>query len=374
MAWLSRVLVVNAGSSSLKVSVLDEDDVIVTTLEVRDWDGEDTSALGRVTDCAGPIDVVGHRVVHGGPDLREPVVLDATTEAVIESLTPLAPLHQARALAGIRAARQVCKSIPAVACFDTAFHATLPVAAATYALPLEWRRLGVRRYGFHGLSHAWASRRAAAMLERPIEGLRMVSAHLGAGASLCAVAGGVSIDTTMGFTPLEGLVMATRAGSVDPGALLWLQREHGISAREIEAGLEEASGLLGLFGGSGDMRDVEAGVDRGDDDARLAYDVYLHRLRSSIGAMAASLEGLDVLVFTGGTGEHSARVRADACSGLAHLGVGLDQSRNTAAVPDADVSGRNASVATLVIAAREDRQIAREARQVLSGFSQAHHS
>jgi acetate kinase len=372
MARLSRILVVNAGSSSLKISVLEEGDkgdAVVAARKVDDWDGEDTSELGRLADSAGHIDAVGHRVVHGGPDLRVPILLDATTEASIETLIPLAPLHQRRALAGVRAARRVFGSIPAVACFDTAFHATLPAAAATYALPAAWRRLGVRRYGFHGLSHAWVSRRAAEMLGRPVEDLRVVSAHLGAGASLCATAGGVSVDTTMGFTPLEGLVMATRAGSVDPGALLWLQHEHGISAREIQAGLEEESGLLGLSGGSGDMRDVEAGLDRGDEAARLAYDVYLHRLRTSIGAMVASLEGLDVLVFTGGTGEHSARVRADACAGLAHIGVGLSLSLNTAAAPDVNVSQTDAPVATLVIASREDLEIAAETRRVLTGKS-----
>jgi acetate kinase len=336
----------------------------VEATEIEAWDGLDLSALERVADRVGQIDAVGHRVVHGGPDLRGPVVLDAATEAAIEGLTPLAPLHQPRALAGIRAAARALPAVPAVACFDTSFHATLPAAAATYALPLAWRRLGVRRYGFHGLSHEWASRRAAEMLDR--EDLRVVTAHLGAGASLCAVAGGTSIDTTMGFTPLDGLVMATRAGSVDPGALLWLLREQHVSVLEMEDALEQRSGLIALAG-SGDMRAVEAGHARGEDDARLAYDVYVHRLRSSIGAMAASLGGLDALVFTGGVGEHSWRVRADACSGLRHLGLVLDTTANRAADTDADVTGPGASAMTLVVTSREDRQIAKETRRLTSG-------
>jgi acetate kinase len=254
-----------------------------------------------------------------------------------------------------------------VACFDTAFHTTLPAAASTYALPLAWRTLGVRRYGFHGLSHEWASRRAADLLGRPVEELRLVTAHLGAGASLCAVWGGSSVDTTMGFTPLDGLVMATRSGTVDPGALLWLQRSAGLSAVEIEAGLEHDSGLLGLSGISGDLRDVEAAVGRGDGNAQLARDVYVHRLRGSVAAMVAALGGLDALVFTGGVGEHAAGVRADVCAGLLHLGLRVDPRANLAAAGDADVSDAAAVAATLVVTAREDLQIARQTRQLLTG-------
>jgi acetate kinase len=364
---MSLVLVVNAGSSSLKLSVLDDEDAVLAADDVNEWDGQDTSALARLIEPFGPLDAVGHRVVHGGPDLRGPVVVDADTEAAIAALTPLAPLHQPRALAGIRAAAALLPGVPAVACFDTAFHSTLPAAASTYALPLAWRQLGVRRYGFHGLSHAWASRRAAELLERPVEELRLVTAHLGAGASLCAVAGGTSVDTTMGFTPLEGLVMATRAGSVDPGALLWLQREHGLSASDLEAALEQQSGLVGLFGPPGDMRDVEAGLARGGADARLAFDVYVHRLRSSIASMTSSLGGLDALVFTGGVGEHSPQVRAAACASLAYLGVALDTTANESATADANVGHPDATAKTLVVTAREDRQIAAETRSVVGG-------
>jgi acetate kinase len=360
---VSLVLVVNAGSSSLKVSVVDESDAVVQASEIENWDGADTSVVEQAARH-GRIDAVGHRVVHGGADLRGATVLDAATVAAIEALTPLAPLHQPRSVAGIRAAARALPGVPAVACFDTAFHATLPEAATTYALPLTWRRLGVRRYGFHGLSHAWASGRAAAMLGRA--DLRLVTAHLGAGASLCAVAGGRSVDTTMGLTPLEGLVMETRAGSVDPGALLWLQREHGVSAHEMEVALEQESGLTALFG-SGDMRELEAGLLRNDVSARLAYDVYVHRLRSSIGAMTASLGGLDALVFTGGVGEHSSRVRADTCSGFEHLGLSVDAAVNQAAHGDASIGCADASAATLVVTSREDLQIACETRRALAG-------
>src|SRR5581483_5807317 len=286
--------------------------------------------------------------------------------ATIEALTPLAPLHQPRALAGIRAATALLPGVPAVACFDTAFHATLPAAAATYALPPAWRELGVRRYGFHGLSHEWASRRAAELLGRPVEELRLVTAHLGAGASLCAVAGGKSVDTTMGFTPLDGLVMATRAGSVDPGVLTWVQRRDGLDAADVEQQLDRASGLRGISGRSGDLRDVTAAADAGDDRARLALDVMLHRLATSIGAMAVAAGGLDALVFTGGIGEHSAPVRRATADRLAFLGVALGPGNEADPPPvDTDVAAPGAAVRTLVVRSREDLQMAREARALL---------
>ncbi len=245
--------------------------------------------------------------MHGGDRFRTAVRLDDDTLAALRELTLLAPLHQPKSLAAIEAVSAAFPDVPAVACFDTAFHATLPAAASTYALPRAWReRYGVRRFGFHGLSHAYASRQAAGAR-------RVVTCHLGAGASLCAVLDGRSVDTTMGFTPLEGLVMATRSGSVDPGLLLWLQQHEGLSVDQMADALEHSSGLLGLAG-TADMRTV---VERSDDDARLAFDVYVHRLRAGIGAMAASLGGLDALVFTGGVGERSAEVREAACDGLA---------------------------------------------------------
>jgi acetate kinase len=243
--------------------------------------------------------------------------------------------------------------VSAVACFDTAFHATLPAAAATYALPRAWReRFGLRRYGFHGLSHAYASRRAGAE--------RVVSCHLGAGASLAAVHDGVCVDTTMGFTPMEGLVMATRAGNVDPGLVLWLLR-HDVDADALEQGLDTEGGLRGLAGDA-DMRAV---LEREDAEARLAIDVYLHRLRAGIAAMAAALGGLDALVFTGGVGEGAARVRAGAADGLGFLGVELDAQANATATADAEIGASGAPVRMLVVTAREDLEIARQVRALL---------
>ena len=368
MEPVTRVLVVNTGSSSLKVAVIDDTDDVVARAHVQDWDGHDTSPIHEVVSRAGGIDAIGHRIVHGGTDLRDPTPIDAATEAAIEALIPLAPLHQPSGLAGVRAARQACPDVPAIACFDTAFHATMPPAATTYAVPTAWTTdLGIRRYGFHGLSHAWASRRAATIVARPPPSLKIVVAHLGAGASLCAVAGGRSVDTTMGFTPLEGLVMATRSGTVDPGVILWLQRDRGWSIDEIDDALQHRSGLLGLSGRSGDMREIIRRRAAGDPQAALAFAVYVHRLRAGIAAMTASLGGLDVLVFTGGVGEHSAEVRSATAEGLGFLGVGIDEDANTREVSgdaDADITAGPAT-RTLVIAAREDLEIATEVRAVV---------
>ena len=259
--------------------------------------------------------------------------------------------------------------VPAVACFDTAFHAGMPAAAATYALPRPWNeRFALRRYGFHGLSHAYASRRAAELLEEEPERLRLVTCHLGAGSSLAAVHGGHSVDTTMGFTPLEGLVMATRCGSVDPGLIVWLLQHGGLSLEEVATGLESRSGLSGLAdlpSGSGDMRKVRVAADEGEPGARLAVDVHAHRLRREIAAMATAMNGLDALVFTGGIGEHQPAVRAEAAAGLAFLGVVIDLARNDATSADGEITAAGATVRTLVVTAREDVEIARQARAVL---------
>jgi acetate kinase len=324
----------------------------------------------------GGVGVVGHRVVHGGSRFAAPVLIDDAVLAGISDLTDLAPLHQPRALAGIAATASALPGVPAVACFDTAFHAGLPPAAATYALPLAWtRRFGLRRFGFHGLSHAYAAGRAAQLVGGGDAGrLRVVTCHLGAGSSLAAVKGGKCVDTTMGFTPLEGLVMATRSGNVDPGLLIWLQQHGGLSLAEVSDGVEFRAGLAGLAGlpgGSGDMRDVRLAAGRGDPQARLALNVHAHRLRGQIAAMAAAMDGLDALVFTGGIGEHQPEARAEAADGLSFLGVALDADRNAAAQPDCDVSAPGATVRTLVIAAREDIEIARQSRAVLAheGFA-----
>jgi acetate kinase len=363
---MSPVLVVNAGSTSLKLSVLDDADTLVGACEVDPWDGSPNNAefAAFLADKGNGV-VVGHRVVHGGSRFRSAVLIDASVIASIRELTDLAPLHQPRALAGIEAARRMLPDAPAVACFDTAFHAHLPEAAAKYALPAEWNsRFGLRRYGFHGLSHSYAGRQAARLLGRAEADLRSVTCHLGGGASLAAIQGGRSVDTTMGFTPLEGLVMATRSGSVDPGLLMWLLQHTDLKVDDLSRGLEQASGLAGLTGGSGDMRDVRAAAEAGSATAQLAIEVYLHRLRREIAAMAAAMNGLDALVFTGGIGENAPWLRAAAADGLGFLGVRLDQSRN-GATADAEIGDPTAAVRVLVVTAREDLEIARQVREVL---------
>jgi acetate kinase len=361
------ILVVNAGSSSCKLRLLGPDDAVLETVDLPAIEGSDAEVVAEaIAGWAAPA-AVGHRVVHGGTRFVAPVVLDEATIRAIDALSPLAPLHQPRSVAAISAVRAVLPDADHVAAFDTAFHATLPDAASTYAIPAAWRELGVRRYGFHGLSHAYASRRAAALCGREGDAsFRVVTCHLGAGASLAAVRGGQSVDTTMGFTPLDGLVMATRSGSIDPGIVTWLVTEHGVSAADVADGLEHRSGLVGLAG-TDDMRAVLDRAATSDGEALLALDVYVHRLRASISAMAASLGGLDSLVFTGGVGERSARVRALTAEGLGFLGIALDRRANETATgaTEAEVGGSDAPVRSFVVPAREDTEIARQVRELI---------
>lgn len=328
------ILVVNAGSTSLKLSL------------VR---GEDAAEpVGSLESLPEGIAAVGHRVVHGGARFREPVVVGGDVREAIRELSSLAPLHNAPALAALDEARRALPDVPHVAVFDTAFHATIPVEAATYAVPRRWREeWGVRRYGFHGLSVAWAAERV------PVS--RLVVCHLGGGCSVTAVLDGRSVDTTMGFSPLEGVPMATRSGSVDPGALLYLLRERGLSLEELDRALEHESGLVAL-GGTDDVRRLEG---------TLALRVYVHRIAAAVAAMAASLGGLDALVFTAGVGERSPSVRGRVCARLEFLGVRLDREANEAAQPDADISAADSSVPVVVLAAREDLVVARAVRSLL---------
>jgi acetate kinase len=337
-----RVLVVNPGSSTVKTSLVEG---------------------GRTAeDDGGPYDAIGVRFVHGGPDHTAPVLVDDAVLAALEGVSDLAPLHNPPALQAARDLLDAHPGVPLVACFDTTFHATIPAAASTYALPREWNeRWGLRRYGFHGLSHAWASRRAAEIVGRPLEDLRMVTCHLGGGASLCAVRGGRSVDTTMGFTPLEGLVMQTRSGSVDPGLVMHLLLREGVAADELYDTLDRESGLKGLSGTSGDFREVRRAREAGDEAAELAFDVYVHRLVREAGAMAAAAGGLDLLVFTGGVGEHAPDLRRAVSVGLAHLGVRIDEERNLAADGDAAIGD-----GVVVVEAREDLEIERQVRSVLA--------
>jgi acetate kinase len=342
-----RVLVVSASSDSLKVDLVDG--------------GRAVASYEGLPADPPAVDAVGHRIVHGGPDFTEPVLVDAGIERRLRHLAELAPLHQVKSLRGLEAAQRLLPGVPHVACFDTAFHATLPPAAYIYALPRTWReRWGVRRYGFHGLSHAWATRRARQLVPAA---RRVVTCHLGAGASLAAVLDGRSVDTTMGFTPLDGLVMATRCGAVDPGLLLWIEEHEGLPPHEIAHSLEHCSGLLGLAG-TADLREI---LRRPDPDARLALEVYLHHLTASIAAMTASLGGLDCVVFTGSIGEHAAQIREQAAGRLSYLGVRVDQELNASAEPDADISAADAAARTLVVASREDLEIADGVERLLGG-------
>jgi acetate kinase len=362
-----RLLVVNAGSSSLKLSVLDHDGAPAAARTVERWQGEgDIDPVAAFLANHGPVDAVGHRVVHGGPRYAGPVVLAPDVVDYLWSIAHLAPLHEPRALHGVRTVVELLPDAPQVACFDTTFHAPLPPAARTYALPREWtERWQLRRYGFHGLSHAHAVRRAAQLLDRDAAGLRIVSCHLGAGASLAAVRGGVSVDTTMGFTPLAGLVMNTRPGTLDPGLVLWLLEHGSVPLAELTDVLEHSSGLRGMTGTSGDLREVLAGREAGDPDCALAFDVYLHRLVREIAAMTAAAGGLDLLVFTGGVGEHGWQVREEVGRRLGFLGVTLDDVRNRATTTDGGIASDGAAVQAVVVTSREDLEIRRQVLDVL---------
>jgi len=361
-----RVLVANAGSSSLKLRLLGADDTLIAKRDLDLSGGElDRDLVTAAVTELGEADAVGHRIVHGGPRFTAPTRPDRSVVAALRELTDLAPLHQLRSLEALDAVSLVLPHLPAVACFDTAFHAAMPAAAVTYALPAAWReRWPLRRYGFHGLSHSYVARRVPELLGDPIGELRIVSCHLGAGASLCAIRGPRSIDTTMGFTPLEGLVMATRSGTVDPGLVLWLLQRGRLDPGELAHGLEHDSGLRGLAG-SADMREVLARTEEGDDKATLALDVYVHRLRAGIVSMAVALDGVDAIVFTGGVGERAPALRARTAAGLGLLGAAVDGERNASATGDAEIGAPGAKVRTLVVSAREDLEIAAEVRKLL---------
>ncbi|WP_331772409.1 acetate/propionate family kinase (plasmid) [Embleya sp. NBC_00888] len=361
-----RVLVVNAGSSSLKLSVVEPDDTIACTSNLSCADTIPSEAIAEFVRAAGTVDAVGHRIVHGGAEFTGPARLDPRVYARIAALRPLAPLHQGRAIAGIDAIGELCPELPAVACFDTAFHHTLPAEASTYALPEAWRaEWGLRRYGFHGLSHAYAGARACELAGLEPSSARVVSCHLGAGASLAAVRGGICVDTTMGFTPTEGLVMATRAGDLDPGMLVWLLR-NGLELDELERVLEHEAGLSALAGHGGDMRAIRTDAEAGDPRARLARGIYAYRVRTRIAAMAAAMGGLDVLVFTGGVGEHDDTLRADVVADLRFLGVRVNLEANARTRADAEIGEAGAQVRTVVVTAGEDVWIARETRETAS--------
>ncbi|MCU0526660.1 MAG: acetate kinase [Elainella sp. Prado103] len=318
-----------------------------------------------VLDTAADIEAVGHRVVHGGSDYQSSVKITSEVKATIGKLANLAPVHNPINLEGIEAIEQILGSVPQVAVFDTAFHARMPEAAAIYPLPYEWVDQGIRRYGFHGTSHQYCAQRAAQLLDRPLESLRLVTCHLGNGCSLAAVAGGYSIDTTMGFTPLDGLMMGSRSGAVDPSILLYLMREKGYTAEQLEQVLNRESGLLGVSGVSNDLRSVLAAITTGNSRAELALNLYIHRLRQCMGSMIASLGGVDAIVFTAGVGENAPEVRAGACAAFAFLGIQLDPERNAASPRDQVISHPESAIPILIVHTQEDWMIACQAWQLL---------
>jgi acetate kinase len=348
---VGSVLVVNAGSTSLKLRVVGENGV-----------AHDVSSFERASE--DELEAVAHRVVHGGPRFREPVLIDEEIRREILALEPLAPLHNAPALRAIAEAETAFPDLPHIAVFDTAFHETIPAEASVYAIPARWREeFGVRRYGFHGLSVEWSVERASALLGRT--GLRLVVCHLGGGCSVTAVADGRSVDTTMGFSPLEGVPMNTRSGSIDPGAIVYLLRERGVDLDALDHALNFDSGIEGLGGGSRGSRELEDAAEAGDPAATLAYAVFEHRVAGAVAAMAAAAGGIDAVVFTAGIGEGSARVRERVCARLSFLGVELDRTANSGEALDRDIAGSDSPVRVLVVRAREELVAARAARRVL---------
>jgi acetate kinase len=363
------VLVLNSGSSSVKYAVLEPDtgDTAADGIVERIGEGEvpDHAAAMRVvfdelSDRMDGVTAVGHRVVHGGPDLYEPTLVDDEVIAKLEELAPLAPLHNPPAVLGIRVAREALPGLPHVAVFDTAFFHDLPPAVATYAIDRDvarqWR---IRRYGFHGISHQYVSEQAAQFLGKAVESLNQIVLHLGNGASASAIAAGKPVETSMGLTPMEGLVMGTRSGDVDPGIVTYLARTAGMSVADIETMLNKRSGVLGL-GGSIDFRELHKSIESGDAAAQLAYDVYIHRLRKYIGAYLAVLGDTDVITFTAGVGENDAAVRRDVLAGLAGLGIEIDDNLNESGDKVARrISGNTSGVTVLVVPTNEELAIAR---------------
>ncbi len=384
------VLVLNTGSSSLKYRVIDADDGVVHASGAVERVGETSGRLVHRVGAAthhldldvpdhgaafeavldafashGPdldelgLRAVGHRVVHGGSRFTGPVLVTDEVLAQVRDLAPLAPLHNRADVEGLQVARRRFPSLPHVAVFDTAFHQSLPAAAHTYAVPSAWREAGVRRYGFHGTSCAFVSRAAAGMLDRPLEELALVVLHLGNGASATAIDGGRSVETSMGLTPLEGLVMGSRSGDLDPAVPGFVQHELGLGADEVERALNLDSGLRALAGDN-DMRAIEEAAAAGDEAARLALEVYCHRIRKYVGAYYAVLGRVDAVVFTGGVGEHSAQVRARSLAGLERLGITVDPEANRAADGLTTISHEGAEVAVLVVPTDEEQEIARQ--------------
>jgi acetate kinase len=399
-SFVVQILLLNAGSSSLKGTLVDATSGAVRARAAADWAGSLTRySFSGSEDCEpahavawrghapavrqfvrdlmqgqpallftpGDLAAVGHRVVHGG-EFASSVLVTPEIRTRIETLSELAPLHNPPSLEVLDAAMHELPGVPQVAVFDTAFHATLADEARTYAVPQAWTRdWGIRRFGFHGLSHSYCAGRAAELLLRPVTDLRLVVCHLGHGCSASAVERGRCVETTMGFTPLEGLMMATRSGSLDPGVLLHLQQRRGLTPEQIDWALNRESGLLGVSGRSADMRAVLAEAAAGHEPSRLAIAMYVRRVRQAVGALAVSMGGVDALVFTAGVGEHAAEIRERTCAGLECLGLHLDRQRNSEATPDTDVASDGSPGRILVIATREDVSMLEQVLRVIGG-------
>jgi acetate kinase len=394
-----KILVLNSGSSSQKARLYEIGEMLPDHPPIPLWEGKiewsgDTATIvvknsqgvtfkeellvssreqvirhllrtvrdgtARAIASDSEVDAVGHRVVHGGPHFEDPVVITHEVRAAIDSMSAFAPLHIRAEVESMTIVESLLGAVPQVAVFDTGFHRQIPLSAAVYPGPYEWFKSGIRRYGFHGINHQYCAERAAQMLGTDAKALKIVSCHLGNGCSVTAIRKGWSIDTTMGFTPLEGLMMGTRSGSVDPGILTYLMRQSQLDAQGLDKMLNEKSGLLGVSGLSSDMRDILTAIQQDHKRAKLAFDIYVHRLRAAIGGMTAVLGGMDVLVFTAGVGENSADVRAAACCGLEFLGLRLDNQANARPSLDQDVSTPESRVRVLVIRAEEDWAIAKE--------------
>jgi len=404
-----KILVLNSGSSSLKSSLYEIGETLPDDPPPPLWEGKiewhDEVAKAEVKNARGVVEkhqvqvstragavehllgtlwdgktravtspdevrVVGHRVVHGGLRYEEPVLVTSEVKAGIAGVSAFAPLHNRAELEGMEIVEKLLGAIPQVAVFDTGFHRKMPPAAAVYPGPYQWFESGIHRYGFHGINHQYCATRAAHLLRRDLNSLRLVTCHLGNGCSLAAIQEGHSIDTTMGFTPLEGLMMGTRSGSVDPGILTYLMREHRLQAHEIDDVLNKESGLLGISGISGDMREVLASMKQGHSRAKLAIDIYVHRLQTGIGAMVAVLGGIDVLVFSAGVGENSAEMRTAACKRLSFLGLELDEAANAQRIPDRDIAAPDSAVRVLIIRAQEEWAIAKECWRLMRASPQ----
>jgi len=353
------------GTTEVKISIasgatleenLDTDlrSEVITHILKSLWSGKT-----KVLSQASGVDIVGHRIVHGGSEFEKSTLVTPEVKTAISRMAVLAPLHNPANLEGIEVVERILPDVPQVAVFDTAFHRHIPLPAVVYPGPYEWFEQEMYRYGFHGISHQYCSQRAAQILGKDLESLRLITCHLGNGCSLAAVHHGHSIDTTMGFTPLEGLMMGSRSGSIDPGLMLYLLQQKKLTVEQLDEILNKASGLKGISGSS-DMRQVLRDIKEGKPRAKLAFDMFVHRLRYYIGAMLATLGGLDALVFTGGIGENAAEVRETACESFAFLGLKLDAQKNDQSPADQDISTVDSTIPVLIIHTQEDWAIARE--------------